>query len=699
MYKFRGQWICDPRFLKLDPINVYHKECDTSFRWEHPEELRHVHMMVRYDFDYILDSFEAVRLVFSADDFCKIRINGQTAAYGPCQGYHFHYYYNSIDIKKFLVNGTNRIEADVLYQGLINRYLVSGDLRMGFIADILGIRDGKEELICCTGNGDAGWKYAISKAYTSMTTFGYGTQFAEDYDTRLEPREEEYQDCVCKVTDHVLTEEAVSVQLYEIPAGEGETLEGGGIFFDLGQEVTGGLIIKAKGKDGSTIRILCGEECDDSPVRTRYHMRCNCDYEEVWTLTEGECRLEQFDYKAFRYFTLIAEDAEILEVSVLVRHYPFRDEDCVLESNDKILESVFRICKNAVKYGNQEALLDCPSREKGGYADDLTVITPSVLWLTGDPRQVKKAIENMMQSAFVCPGLLSIVPCSWMQEIADASLEFPLHALKYYTMTGDREFLRETYAACLRIKEYFKKYERNDGMLINVSDKGNMVDWPHNYLDGYEAEALGAGASNTAVLKAHNVLNAHYVGFLMKIAEIADILGEDPGVDTERYIQAFNAVFFVKETGLYIDSEGSTHSALHSNVFPLYYGITPPEHRSRAADFIMNKKLSCGVYVAYFLLKALASIGRYEDVYTILTLQEKQSWYNMVLEGATTCYEAWGRDQKWNTSLCHPFASAPISVIMEDILGLSLDGSRGEAHVPEGVSIKVKTPMHGELIF
>jgi len=697
MYNFKGKWICDPRFSELEPINVFHKECDTSFQWEHPKNLQHVHMLVRYEFEYDPGSAEEVRLIFSADDFCKIRINGQTLAYGPSQGYYFHYYYNSIDIKKALVSGTNRIEADVLYQGLINRYLVSGDLRMGFIADVIGIRDGKEELICCTGN--TGWQYAISKAYTSMTTFGYETQFAEDYDTRLEPKEEDYRDCVCKVTDHVLAEEAVSVQIYEMLVGQGEKLAGGGFFYDLGQEVAGCLKIRAKGRDGGTVRILCGEECDDSPERTRYHMRCNCDYEEVWTLAEGECLLEQFDYKAFRYFTLIPENAEILEVSVLVRHYPLRDEDCVLESNDRILESVFSICKNAVKYGSQESLLDCPSREKGAYADDLTVITPSSLWVTGDPRLVKKAIENQMQSSFVCPGLLSIAPCSRMQEIADSSLEFPLHALKYYTMTGDREFLHKTYAACLGIREYFRKYERADGMLVNVNEKGNMVDWPHNYLDGYEAEALSANATDGVGVKAHNVLNALYIGFLMKTAEMAEILGEDPGICIERYVRTFNEIFLAEDTGLYIDSEGSSHSALHSNVFPLFFGITPLEHRDRAADFIVQKKLSCGVYVAYFLLKALAFHGRYEDVYRILTLQEEHSWYNMVREGATTCYEAWGKDQKWNTSLCHPFASAPISVLMEDILGLSLDGSRGEAHVPEDVSIKVRTPMHGELTF
>ena len=316
MYNFRGKWICDPRFLELEPINVYHKQCDTSFQWVHPKELQHVHMLLKYEFEYDPEWAESVRMIFSADDFCKIKINGKTAAYGPSQGYYFHYYYNDIQIKDFLVKGINRIEVDVIYQGLINRYLCSGDLRMGFVADIIGMSEGKEELIACTDGGDSGWKYTISKAYTSMKTFGYETSFVEDYDTRLEPKEEEFQNCVTKVTDHILAEEAVTVQLYEIPAGDGEKLENGGVFYDLGQEIVGCLKIRAKGKDGGTIRILCGEECEESTIKTRYRMRCNCDYDEVWTLAEGECQLEQFDYKGFRYFTLIAEDAEILRMKI-----------------------------------------------------------------------------------------------------------------------------------------------------------------------------------------------------------------------------------------------------------------------------------------------------------------------------------------------------------------------------------------------
>ena len=230
MHQFHGRWIVDPRFLSVAPINIYHKQCDASFVWEHPEDLQNLHMLVRHDFSCDPTQAEKILLYFSADDFAKIRINGETIAYGPSQGYYFHYYYNCVDITAYVKTGTNRIDADILYQGVINRYTNSGDLRMGFIADIVALCDEKERLISCTEEG-AGWEYAISRAYTSLDTYGYQTQFRENYDTRTEPKEADFAPCICKETDHVLSEEAVTVQLYQIPLKKGESLADGGIFF------------------------------------------------------------------------------------------------------------------------------------------------------------------------------------------------------------------------------------------------------------------------------------------------------------------------------------------------------------------------------------------------------------------------------------------------------------------------------------
>ena len=701
--KFIGKWLCDERFLNSEPLDMLHKNNDNAREKAlikaHPEELRNVHILIKKEFEINIDNFEGIRLVFSADDYAKIKINGQLAAIGPCQGYHFNYYYNEIDIKEYLKNGKNTIEAEVFYSGLICRAQNSGDLRMGFIADIYGIKDGKKEILLST---DETWKYTALKTYTPKDSIGYNTQFVEDYDSRLLPVDDDFVPCIPTTHDHSFADSpAPSLQFYEIEPKLTEKLENGGYFYDIGQELTGNINITAKGKSGDTVVIYCGEESDDSEIKVRYQMRCNCVYKDKWTLADGENRFEQFDYKCFRYFTLVPDEGvEIKKVSITVQHNRFDDNDCTVVSNDEVLNKVFNICKNGVKYGSQDIYVDCPHREKGQYAGDSTITTASSLWLTGDGRLMKKAITDQMLTEKVCPGLLCVAPGSVMQEIADYSYQLPIIALRYYTFTKDKEFLKKTYKACLGIKEYSKKYKREDGLIVDLYDKGNLVDWPQNLLDGYDFPYLGAGGNNNE--KAgfpHNVINAYYIGFLYGVEEMEAILGIESDGEADRCKEAYNKAFFNSETGLYVDSERSTHSAIHSNVFPLYYGLAPKESHEKIANFIMEKKLCCGVYVAYFLLKALARAGRYEDEYSLITSEDENSWYNMVREGGTTCFEAWGKDKKWNTSLCHPWASAPISALLEDILGLSLDGTRTEPHLPKGLKIKVKTPMHGEIEF
>ena len=107
----------------------------------------------------------------------------------------------------------------------------------------------------------------------------------------------------------------------------------------------------------------------------------------------------------------------------------------------------------------------------------------------------------------------------------------------------------------------------------------------------------------------------------------------------------------------------------------------------------MNKGMVCGVYMSYFLMRGLCKLGKYEYVYDLITSTGENSWYNMIRDGATACIEAWGKDKKDNTSFCHPWASAPITVLIEDILSVSLDGSVGEHHLPKKAGrLKMKLP-------
>lgn len=103
-------------------------------------------------------------------------------------------------------------------------------------------------------------------------------------------------------------------------------------------------------------------------------LRCNCDYEESRTLSDGHDRHEQYNYKGFRYVKLIPNgNINGLSLTAVVRHYPFEDNYCVLKTDNPRLSSVFELCNNSVKYSSQKVYVDCPTREKGQYSDDLLV--------------------------------------------------------------------------------------------------------------------------------------------------------------------------------------------------------------------------------------------------------------------------------------------------------------------------------------
>ena len=62
-----------------------------------------------------------------------------------------------------------------------------------------------------------------------------------------------------------------------------------------------------------------------------------------------------------------------------------------------------------------------------------------------------------------------------MQEIADCSLQYPMQILNYYNYTKDKETLIDLYPTICGILDYFKRFEREDGLLENVHEKNNIV--------------------------------------------------------------------------------------------------------------------------------------------------------------------------------------------------------------------------------
>lgn len=704
MKKFEPIWYTIPLFQEEEPIQVYHKEQDEQSEakiLEKKNSVKNLHVLARADFSY--GGEERALLRITADDQYQLYVNGTFLGQGPAPAYPEHYYYNEFDLTGLLHPGNNVIAVHLYYQGLLNRVWNSGDHRFGVAADLHIGKDAEEQ------EAPLNWKYRISDAWSGDTT-GYETQFLENFDSRKwgkdwnspkYPADGWQQMVPAYQNDHRLfLQPTKALSIYEKKPKQIQKISKSHWQIDLGQEAAGKVFVTAKGAEGRQVQILCGEELTETGS-VRYEMRCNCTYREVWTLKEGVSSYEPYDYKGFRYVELIGEEGvEILDCRIRVQHYPLDESVCTLDAGQEKVEQIFSLCKNTIKYGVQEGYLDCPTREKGQYLGDAVVAARAQVWLSGSTELLRKCIAQFAESTKTCPGMMAVAPGSLMQEIADFSLLWGELLLEDYLFTGDRAFLAQYYPAAKKILLYFAKYERADGLLEQVAEKWNLVDWPENLRDGYDFELsrpiVAAGC--------HNVINALYIGAMKTLGRMERILEIPETFDWRERQKIYQNVFYRPDVGLFADSETSSHCALHSNVYALYFDLVPEGAKTQVAGYLEKKGLSCGVMLSYFLLKALAGTGAYDAVYRLLVNESEHGWMNMLREGATTCFEAWGKEQKWNTSLCHPWACAPVSILIEEIAGIHLTeqaekGYRWEPHIPEALPFSLRVLFRDSILY
>lgn len=654
---FRGKWITAKTFCGLKPVNVFHRQLEEADIHSVAPQNAHILFRRRFEAREGLETY----IYISADDYYKLYINGDFVCQGPAPGYPFHYYYNKVDITNHIREGSNLIAVHTYYQGLINRVWVSGDDRHGLIMDV---EQGGEIIV----SSDENFRCIVHSGFESMGTAGYDTQFLERYRSGS-PQEgfekTAYDDSgwesakLREHTDYILYEQPTKMLEFEEIQPE-LTWDGTGVTADFGAVYVGYLYAEARGARGDRIEILSAQELeeDGSP---RWRLRCNCDYREEWLLSGGADALNQFDYKAFRYVRLnLPGDCRLEKICLKARHYPFTLQ-AVPGFQDEELRPVWNLCVNSIRYGVQEVIQDCMEREKGNYLGDGCYTALAHYALTRDSSILKKLVDDSLRSSFINQGLMTCATCSLMQEIAEYPLMVYQMLVRYYELSGDRDYLEECYGSLCGVLDYYREtYSQENGLLCNL-DKWCVVEWPANYRGGYAADV----EQGKVCTDMHNVINAHYIGALKCMNRIAAITGRERYCDETPVVDAFYRVFYDSERKLFRDKEGDDHISLIANVFPFMYGLFPEKGTEEAILGLIGERgfTSVMLFGAYPILEGLRRLGRKELMYRCL--KDKEAWMRMLREGATTTFEGWGKDAKWNTSLFHLTLSYAVLFLVE----------------------------------
>jgi len=678
---FSGYFITSERFYHLPAIRQYGHDRKPEFSGE----IQNIHTLFRKSFTSENKAVADAKLFITGDDLYKLYLNGSFVGEGPAQSYPFAYNYNCYDVTDLIRSGANTIAVHLYYQGLFNIYLVSADNLSGLIAElVITYCDGTSERIVT----DRSWRYTECDAYTPEYIYGYQTQHSENIDlNRIDTDwisgdycDTDWQYAIVTARpyppEYNLVPQITPTVKHERVYPEKVTKIDGGYLFDFGRELTGSLALSVKGKQGEKLELRFAEELDASG-RARYEIRANCTYRDVITLSGSEDFLEYFDYKGYRYAEILGapDDFDPSDVYTLNRHYPFPEESASFDSSDKMMKRIWDICEHAVKVGTQDTYYDCPTREKGGFVGDALITGLSHLILTADTRIYKKFICDLMNASRYCPAVMAHLPTYDINICADYSSLVPLFLEEYYNYTGDIDFLKAALPVAEGVWQYYSQFLNENMLLENIqhmpkvpkSMASILVDWPVNLRDGYDMEKAAVGIPT--------VINMFFYGFLKTTARLYMVVGDKKRAKELENLYTGMGESLIKytydaERGLFRDTADSDHYSLHANALQLFFGLIPPRGYAPIADFIMQRRLNCGVYFAYFVIKGLYNIGECDKAYDLLTGEDEHSWVNMVRSGATSSMEVWGPDQKHNTSWCHPWSSSPIYFYTAELMGI-----------------------------
>lgn len=613
----------------------------------------------------------ATHLRITGVDCYRVWLNEHYVGEGPAPASHTSYDSDEYSINAKLRPGRNVLAVEVYYQGLINRVWNSGHDCHALRLEVVG----SEGVIAAS---NPLWRVITSSAYIGTRKVGYDTQFLEDVDGRLLPNGWLSADFDASSWPRAIEASASRmpvlvdrqippIQVTKVHPASIRQVEPNGYLLDFGEEMVGCLGFEPRASNGHQIEIRHAEELT-ADQRARYQMRCNCDYHETYIATGAATeRVQLFDYKAFRYVELLnlPSPPSTESVWVLRRNYPWVADASSFTCADAAIAGVWKICANGVRNGCQGSMLDCPTREKGQYLGDALITSLSQMYLQGDSRLTRKTILDFALTEQAVPGLAAVAPGSFHQEIADFSLLWPELLWNYYQFSGDLTLVRELLPVLCETMEFFMDLQNKDGLLENVVGKWNVVDWPENLRDGYDYDRAVNGIGT--------VLNALYHGALRTSANLIDALGEPHNLREEaaRHRLAFRRELLNPSSRLFIDAAGSAHSALHANALPLLYGMAEGDEINAIIELIRAKGLSCGVYFAQFVLRALLQHGQADLAFDLMFRPGANSWRTMLDCGVTACIETWHPDQKWNTSLNHAWSSSPIWLIARDFLGIA----------------------------
>ena len=356
------------------------------------------------------------------------------------------------------------------------------------------------------------------------------------------------------------------------------------------------------------------------------------------------------------------------EVSRIVVTCPFDDDASFFQSDNAALNEVWEFCKYSMKATSFAGYYVDGDRERTPYEADALINQLGHYGVDSYYPIARRTCQYLLENpTWPTEWILQTILIAWNDCLYSGSTDL---IAKNYDLLKAHALFDLVDAGTGLITTLTNQTPRFLASIHRKSEIVDIVDWPHSSAEGAISQDDGYVYSSF-----NTVVNAYHYQAVKALSKIAAALGkQDDASSYDAYAasfkEVFNAAFFDRERGIYVDGKGENHASLHANMFPLAFGLIPDGQVAGVADYVCSRGMACSVYGAQFLLEALYRAGKADKALDYMVSTEKRSWMNMMREGSTISMEAWGNECKPNQDWNHAWGAAPANIIPFQLLGI-----------------------------
>ncbi len=561
-------------------------------------------------------------------------------------------FYNAYDVTKMVDAGMNSIGA-IVGNGFYNinreRYrkiVIAYGMPKMFCRLQIEYTDGTKENIV----SDQSWKTSPSPVtYTSI----YG---GEDYDARMEQQgwnKPEFDDSSWRSVLLVTPPAGTLTAETDYPLKVMNSFEGKEVFelkpnsflYDFGQNASGIIELKIKGKKGQEVRLipaelitkdkLANQKATGAPYYFSYILKG--DGEEVWR--------PRFSYYGFRYVQVEGacpkktdSQSDLPEIVDLKMLHTRNSTPLTgtFECSNELFNRIFSLIDWSIRSNLQSVLTDCPHREKLGWLEVTQLMGNSIHFNYDISHFYSKMVDDMIQSQ-TTEGLVPDIAPEFVKfgggfrdspEWGSASVILPWLLYEWY---GDSSVLEKSWPMMLRYVSYLKSKSDNNIVSHGLGDWFDMGPKQPG-----ESQLTPKSLTATAI----------YFYDLKLLSKIAGVLGKNTDKQnieawSDNVKTSFNNKFFNQQTGV-IATGSQTSMAM-----PWSVGLVDPKYRELVINNLEDsirangKALTAGDVGFHYLVEALTKGGKSQLLYEMNNRSDVPGYGFQLSKGATALTESW----------------------------------------------------------